>query len=428
MSTTAVTPQPANSATNTSPTGPSVRKSLGDIYRPQGPKLVQSAVAWSSGGSAQLTQVFDLSLPIRGLRLVFKGRVVIGTAAFASSNPEGLLNLISNIVIQGTNARQKGNITLWTVDLATAWVMAHLYAPNANRFTISTSGAGGDAIVPSPQTPFPAAGTAVPNQAAGYFNGATGTYDWIISVDLPFHPHQMNALGKSPYDATNYMVRNEEWKDSLQLQMTFGAQAGGTSVTGVLGTTGTSTTVTFSAYNSGSGNPTIDVYSLPVLMGLDLKDTILPGVYARITQPITGILQSAGPATTTLLNLQKQPTQRVIIKLGTSTVSPAFATLSDTICSTLGISLGGNRNVRNNVDIIAHKQIEPDQFMRPPIQGYSLFDFMDSGNADSGFPGQDIGDGATFQLVGTPTGTSNALGLIVQEQSIHIPTGPLKNH
>jgi hypothetical protein len=428
MSTTAVTPTPSSTATTgaTPSTGPSVRKSLGDLYRPQGPKLVQSAVAWTGGGSSQLTQVFDLSLPIRGLRLVFKGRVVVGTAAFTSTNPEGLLNLISNIVIQGTNARQKGNITLWTCDLATAWVMAHLYAWRANRFTISTSGAGGDATVPAPDTPFPATGTAVPNEAAGYFNGATGTYDWIISVDLPFHPHQMNALGKSPYDATGYLVRNEEWKDSLQLQLTYGNQLGNS--TGSLGVAAATTTVTFSAYGSGAGTPTTDVYSLPVLMGLDLKDTVLPGVYSRITQPITNILQSAGPSTTILLNMQKQPTQRLIVKLGTSTVTPAFATLSDLICSTLGVSLGGNRNVRNNVDIISHKQMACDQYQRGPIQGYTLLDFMDSGNADSGFPGQDIGDGATFQLTGTVTGTANALGLIVQEQSIHIPTGALKNH
>jgi hypothetical protein len=337
-----------------------------------------------------------------------------------------LLNLISNIIIQGTNARQKGNITLWTVDLATAWTMAHLYAFRANRFTISTSGAGGDATVPAPDTPFPASGTAVPNQSAGYFNGATGTYDFIITVDLPFHPHQMNALGKSPYNTVDYLVRNEEWKDSLQLTLSYGTQAG--NATGSLGVAAATTTVTFTAYNSGAGSPTIDVYSLPVLMGLDLKDSILPGVFSRITQPITSILQSSGPATTILLNMQKQPTQRVIVKLGTSTFSPAFATLSDLVCSTLGISLGGNRNVRNNLDIIAHKQMTCDQYQRGPIQGYTLLEFMDGGNADSGFPGQDIGDGATFQLVGTPSGVANALGVVVQEQSIHIPTGALKNH
>jgi hypothetical protein len=408
----------------------SVRKSLGDVYRPAGPKLVQSGIVWSSGGSAQLAQAIDLSLPIRGLRLNFKGRLVIGTAAFTSVNPEGFLNLISNIVIQGTNARQKGNITLWSCDMATAWVMSHLYALKANRFTISTTGAGGDATVPLPGTPFPAAGTAVPNQASGYINGATGTYDWIITLDLPFHPNAMNGLGKSPNSVVGFLVRNEEWKDSLQIQMVFGTQAGA-GATGSLGVSAGTTTVTFSAYNSGSGSPTIDVYSLPVLMGLDLKDTVLPGVYSRVTQPITSILQSAGPSTTTLINLQKQPTSRIIAKFGTTTATsfaPAMATLSDLIVSTLGISLGGNRNVRNNLDLTSHKQQTTDVHSREPIQGYTLLDFMDGGNSDSAFPGQDIGDGATFQLVGTPAGTANALGIVVQEQMIHVPTGSLLNY
>jgi hypothetical protein len=419
MSTSAVTPSQR--------TGPSVRKALGDIYRPQGPKAVQTGIAWVGGSSTQISQAIDLSLPIRGLRIVFKGRVVVGTAAFTSVNPEGLLNLISSIIVQGTNARQKGNITLYSGDLATLWVYPHLFSPAAaNRFTISTSGAGGDAVVPLPSTPFPASGTAVPNQASGYFNGATGTYDFIIALDLPFHPHQMNALGKSPYNVIDYLVRNEEWKDSLQIQFGYGNQV--TASTGSLGVAAGTTTVTFSSYNSATGTPTIDLYSLPVLMGLDLKDQILPAVYARIVQPINSVLQSVGTAQTTLQNLQKQPTARIIIKLGTSTVAPAFATLSDLICTTLGVTLGNNRNIRNNVDLMAHKQQIPDQYDRVPIQGYTVFDFMDSGNADSSFPGQDIGDGATFQLNGTPVGVANAYGIVVQEQSIHVAAGSLKNH
>lgn len=404
----------------------SVRKSLSDVYRPAGPKLIQSGIVWSGGGSAQISQAIDLSLPIRGIRVVFKGRVVVGTAAFTSTNPEGLLNLISSFTIAGTNARQRGNITLWTCDLATAWTMAHLYVKTANRFTIATAGAGSDAMVPDLGTPFPVSGTAVPNRASGFFNGATGTYDWIITCDFPFHPHAMNSLGKAPNSVVGFLVRNEEWKDSLQVQMQYGNQL--TNSTGALGVAAATTTVTFTAYNSGAGSPTIDLYSLPILMGLDLKDQVLPGVYSRVTQPINSVLQSAGASTTTLLNLQKQPTPRIVFKGGTSTVSPAFATLADsTLLSTIGISLGGNRNVRNNVDLVSHKQHTADVHNQIPIQGYTLLDFMDSGNPDSAFPGQDIGDGATFQLVGTPVGVANAIALIVQEQMIHVPTGGLVN-
>src|SRR5882672_4214524 len=98
---------------------PGKRKALGDLFRPVGPKLIQSGIPWSSGGSAQISQAIDLSLPIKGIRLAFSGRVVIGGADMTTVNPEGLLNLISNITIQGTNARQKGNVTLWNIDIAT---------------------------------------------------------------------------------------------------------------------------------------------------------------------------------------------------------------------------------------------------------------------------------------------------------------------
>lgn len=389
---------------------------LRDLYRPVGPKPIQTGIAWSSGGSSLISQSVDLSLPIRGIRLVFKGRLVIGTAAFTSVNPEGFLNLISNMTIAGVNARQQGNITLWSCDLASAFVMSHLFAYRGSGFMTINSGSG-ETIVPIPTTPFPAAG------ATGYINGAAGTYDFRIVCDFPFHPYEMNANGRQPFSIPGFLVRNEEWKDSLSIQMTFGTQAGA-GATGALGVSAATTTVTFSAYGSGTGTPTIDLYSLPVMSGLDLKDATIPGVLSRTSVPITSILQAAG-SSAPLLNLQKQPTPRIVAKFGTSTVSPAFATLSDTNVTALGVLLGGNRNVRNKIDIFSHKNQHVDIYDRDPIQGYVLMDFIEQGNYDSSFPGQDIGDGATYQLIGDVTGVANALGLIVQEQLLHAPSGAL---
>jgi hypothetical protein len=132
--------------------------------------------------------------------------------------------------------------------------------------------------------------------------------------------------------------------------------------------------------------------------------------------------------------MQKQPTPRVYFKMGTGTVVPAFATLIDTVASgpqatgpnTLGILLGGNRNVRNKIDIMAHKMQFPDIYLREPVQGYSIMDFMEQGNPDSAYPGQDIGDGATFTLTADVLGTTaNGLAIAVQEQILHQPSGAL---
>jgi len=397
------------------------RQNLADIYRPQGPKPIVLAqpiltTAASGGGSIAVTQAVDLSLPIRGIRLVFKGRVVVGTAAFTSVNPEGFLNLLPSIIIQGTNARQQGNLTLWNIDLATAWVFQHMFAYRNGYFSINPG--TGEAIVPIPSTPFPSGAVG----SNPYFQGSTGTYDFRIVVDFPFHPHENNANGKEPLTVIQYLVRNEEWKDSLQILITGGTQAGNS--TGALGVAAATTTLTYSSYGSGSGTPTVDLYSLPVLMGLNLKDQILPGVMSRVTSPITTLLTTAG-TNVPLLNMQKQPTPRILFKNGTGTVAPAFASLLDTNVTTTGVLLGGNRNVRNKVDIWTHKLQQPDVYDRDPIQGYLLMDFIDQGNPDSAYPGQDIGDGATFQLIGDVTGVGNGFGIVVQEQILHQPAGAL---
>jgi hypothetical protein len=391
------------------------RKNLSDIYKPNGPKKITS-VAWSSGGSQTINTGIDLSLPIRGFRLVFSGRLVIGTAAFTSVNPEGLLNLISNIHIDGQNARQGGNLTLWDIDLATLWVCQHLFGQRSGYFSIDSG--SGEVLKAVPTTPFPAAG------ASGYINGATGTYDFRIIVDMPAHLFASNKFGNHAEMIAAFAIRQEEWKDTITIKMNFGAQAGNS--TGALGVAAATTTVTFTAYGSGAGSPTIDLYVLPISLGPQLKDAVLPGVISRTSQQISAVLQAAAN-NTALVHLQKQPTTRIIAKFGTGTVPPAMATLSDTNVTALGVQLGGNRNVRNVVDVFAHKQSQQDTYDRDAIQGYLVMDFTESGNPDSAYPGQEVGEGSTFDLVANVTGVANAQGVILQEQVLHQHTGALYN-
>lgn len=393
----------------------SLRKSNADLYRPVGPKPVQLNLAWTSGGGFQLSQVVDLSLPVRGFRFVFTGRCVVGTAGVATTTPEGFLNLISNITIQGTNARQKGNVTLWSSDLAMIYAMQHLCSSErAAYYSINSNGGAGETLVSAPSTPWPTDNNPT---------GSTGTYDFRIVVDLPLHPFADQYMGNHPHWIPAYLMRNEEWKDSVQITATFPTVTNG-AVAGPLGTGAAGTTYTFSAYGSGTGSPSISVYSLPIIMGLDLKDGVLPGILSRVSTPINTILQSAGTGIT-LVNLQKQPTTRIFVKSGAGTAPPAFASLNDTNITAVGILLAANRNVRNVVDVFAHKALEYDTYSRRVVQGYTLFDFMESGNPDSAYPGQDIGDGATFQLTANVAGLANAQGIIIQEQTLHTPTGPL---
>jgi hypothetical protein len=241
-------------------------------------------------------------------------------------------------------------------------------------------------------------------------------------LDLPFHPFEFNANGKQPLACAGFLMRNEEWKDSVNISLNYGTQAG--NAEGSLGLAAATTTVVFSSYGSGAGTPTIDVYSLPVMSGLEMKDQFIPGVLSRTFQPLAAVLQAAGGGQT-LANLQKQPTPRVFLKVGTSLFNPSFKTLSDVNVTTTGVVLGGNRNIRNLLDIWTKKIHHIDVYDRDPIQGYMLEDFVEQGNYESAFPGQDVGDGATFQLVGDVAGVANGYGLVVQEQLLHMPAGPL---
>lgn len=393
----------------------SARKNQADLYRPVGPKIVQLGLPWTQGGGFQLSQVVDLSLPVRGFRFVFRGRDVVAGAGVATPSPEGFLNLISNLTIQGTNARQKGNVTLWSLDLATAYQFLHLTCVRRAAFySINANGGAGEVEVSPPGTPYPTDNNPT---------GTAATYDFRIIVDLPLHPFGVQALGAHPHWVPAYLMRNEEWKDTVQISATF-PLVPNAAVAGPLGTGAAATTHTFSAYGSGAGTPTVDVYSLPIEMGNELKDTVLPGLMSRVATPVTVPLQSAGNGVT-LLNMQKQPTTRVFIKNGVATAPPTFASLNDTNITAIGILLGANRNVRNVVDWYAHKATEFSTYEREFVQGMAFFDFMNSGNPDSAFPGQDIGDGSTFQLTANVGGLANAQAIIVQEQTLHTPTGPL---
>lgn len=384
------------------------RPHAANIYKPVGVKHIQTGIPWVDGGSTQLSAKVDLALPIRGFRLVFSGRLVTGGHAFDAVNPEGLLNLLSEIVIEGVNSRQGGNITLWDLDLATLFVMQHLFAHRAATFTIN------GASVSIPGSPFP----------SGYVPSATGTYDFRIVVDLPAHPFGLGA-GVRP----GFVIRQEEWADSIAISFGFGSQAGG-AVTGSLGVGNAATTTAFHAFGSGGGTPTFDVYVLPVQMG-HLRDQVIPGVVTRTQRPISGVLQGAG-TNATLLQLQKQRTARFYIKTGTATAAPAFATLDDTNLVSVGLQSGGsNRSVKPNEDIHAYKMDQAADYQREQIQGYVCLDFLQSGNPDSAFPAQSqkvVGTGATFELVGDVVGETNGYGVVIQEQITHLHSGALYNY
>ena len=148
------------------------------------------------------------------------------------------------------------------------------------------------------------------------------------------------------------------------------------------------------------------------------QNSVVPGVLSRVTSPIDSILQ-ATKTNAKLLVMEKQATSRVYAKIGVAASSPIFTSLSDAILTAVGIQVGTSKNVRDKLDIYAHRAEAVDHYGAPPIQGYYVLDFLQSGNPDSAYAADIVlGDGQTFNLVGDVTQATNAAGLILQEQII----------
>lgn len=389
------------------------RKQVSNIYRPQGVKAIQLGNAWASGGKTIIpgAQV-DLSIPLEGFRFVFKMRDVIAGANMTTANPLGYLNMIQRVFVYGKNSRIKGNATLWDLDLPSLAVIQALVARKPFQYNGVSSVGAASAGTEAPDTDFS-------TPVTGLFNGTTGTYDIRIVIDLPAYP-----FGSNPFMRPGYFLRSQEWADSLNFRIEYPTITNG--ATHALGTDGGATTHTFSGFGGG-GSPTLDIYGLPCIMGPDLDAQMTPGFLSRIAIPVTTQLQSAGSLNTRLLTLEKQHTKRIYMIIGTSTVNPAFATLSDANVTTLGMVIGSNKTVRENDDIFAHKQDYVRRYQSYPLQGGNLFDFVNSdlGNADNGYEADDATAGSTLEIRGTVAGAANALGNFIQEIEQVQPQGAL---
>lgn len=399
---------------------PLSRKQISELFRPLGPKYITTlafptpTVGANSGGTASVIQAVDLTLPIRGFRFIVKGRVAVATANYTSVNPESLLNLISSIQITGTNRRQGGNVTPINMDLATLFAIGQITQNKSGYLQVNGVQAS------RPGVPYVISGqqnngaTIVPLTTAG------SPYDFIISVDVPMAPFGLSG-DKGPMEM-GFIMRQEEWKDSVTFK--FVTPAVVDNAANPLGLSAATTVTAITAFGSGSGSPTIDIYSLPVSMG-SVRGGVTPGVISRTTQPINTALLTVTGNNVELLRLQKQMSPRIYIKAGVGTASPVFTSLSDTLVGAVGFQIGTDRNVRDVLDWFAHRSEAIEHYDLLAIQGYNVLDFIQAGNPDSAYPGDQVGDGAVPRVVANVVGVANGQALVVQEQILQKPEGAL---
>lgn len=283
------------------------RRTRGDIYRPAASTIIQSGLALlagtglASGVTAKTQDVngqVDLTLPLRGIRFIFKGRVSVGTASYSAVNPESLLQLVSKIRITGN---YKGNgKTILDCSLAT------LFGAFAQaKFQLGSVKVNGTQL----------ARPAIPYANVAALTTGASPYDFIIKIDVPFHP-----LGWKKRTGAGFLMRQEDWTN---VNIHIESPALPDNAANALGTSAATTVTNVTAFGSGAGAMTVDIYGLPVRMGKAAAATT-PGLCTRVEVPLTSATLQAAMSNTQIALLDKQATPKIFFKFGLGTAFPIF--------------------------------------------------------------------------------------------------------
>lgn len=404
------------------------------IYTPRGkkPLLLGTSFIPSVAGAAYPTGAViniaagavDLSTPLLGMQFVLKGRVTIGTAAVTALTPESFLNLFNRIDIFGQHKILQSDTHPFVMDGAMWGGIIGMHRPRGFRLAVSKAAAA-LSNDPFPQTPY--GGPFAAGAAGGVgFDGTTNTFDFILDIPIYFYPLNVGDVFKP-----GFMWRSEEWGDSLQLQITPGGQPTANANAGSLGLSGGTTTVAFTAFQSGAGTPTLDIYGLPVIQGATtgLPALTVPGLVIRSTSPRTTQVQTTG-TDIQVAQLQKRKTSRVYLKTGLATNPPTFTSLSDTVLNKVGLQVGTDKFPRNKVDWFTWKHAITDDYdsAAQPVQGYAALDFLQHDSPFGSYAADNIDAGSTFYIIGDPNGAATNVVMVVQEQIIREPEGDLYNY
>lgn len=369
------------------------------LGRNQGPELFFQQ-AFAALTAPIIPKNINLNRPMERIHLVFRGRVVIAVNNFTAIAAEGPQTIIQRIQLKGIHSRF-GSLTPIDITGATAFSWARCFRIRGCSEYIN------GVRQPDPNVPFAQAGATF---------GNVGTYDLEIHYDIPLGP----VLGiNSKISTVPFLYMNQDWQDTLTLQIYFGDASS-------FGTPGAGTTTTFTAFGSGAGSPLVSIFTNYEILG-PLAPTISPAVVIRQSQTVTAPVQTAANNQRIIL-LQKQKTTNVLVKTGTllagtSAGVSVFATLVDTILDETQIIVD-NKPVRNNFNNFAEKEYAGFAFNTILPGGYLNFTFVDSMSPLTYYRGDLLAGGSTFELDSNVlTSGATQAAEIVQEQVIGDPQG-----
>lgn len=369
------------------------------LGRNQGPELFFQQ-SFSTLTSPLIPKPVNVNRPLERFHFVWRGRVVIGTANYTAVAAEAPQTIIQRFRLIGTHKRF-GSLVPMDITGATAFVLMRMFR----------EGRGNSEYINTTRQPEPS----VPFAQVGATFGNTGTYDLEIHYSIPVGPILPSS---SRIAVVPFLYQQSDWADTLQLQLFFGDQTS-------FGTPGGTTTVTFSAFGSGTGSPLVTIFTNYDILG-PLATSIASAVVIRSEQLNTTLTSVANNQRVQIL--QKQKTTNIIVKsgvllTGTSAGVQVYASLSDTILD-FTQPIVDNKPVRNNFANFGQKEYGGLAFSTVLPQGYLNFTFVDSLNPLTYYRGDLLAGGSTFELdTNVVSANANNGVAILQEQVYGDPVG-----
>jgi len=334
----------------------------------------------------------DLTRPkwLWGLLCELKGRVSVSVAQTGAVLAEAPQSLVNWIRVEGIH-KVLGQRTIYYMRGPSSVAYANIYG-RGRSLTLNNGGI-------------------IPNAA----NTPIGSYDFDVAFLIPFPPQ-----GIPLNQQALFMLKTEDWK-TLQIRVSIGDST-------ALWQTTAGSTITFSAFGSGTGSPVFSINTIEPQLG-SFRNSINPALVQRTWQDITTPFTASSGVDLLLAQLSVGLRHRgVLAKQGTLATARSggvtvFAQngLTDNILTRPLVKLD-QALIRNPKNTFAAKEWTGFALEASQPTGYVLTEFAEGGDIRTVFPAHRLTTANKFEFRGDVTAGPNQQGELIEERIEGNPT------
>lgn len=397
-----------------------LRPLLARITRDQGPEFEQTLTFASLTQQSTPTSI-RTDRKIKFIYLHFRGRFtnaatgptlrtapfllspnIVTTGALTASTGGIVFSLIQQVTIRGQHLKYGSQTVFQMRGEAIAEFLALLLPNYVPQFTISQNGGANIRYNSIDVT-------------------AVHTNDVDFALPIPLFPPDV-----SPADSVMYALHGPDWPGNLYIDILW---ADGTALATA------NPPVSFTAFGSASGTPTLDILTVRPLLGKDFMAAIRGAITFRLTytnQPTTTVSGAGGTGVKLADLTVGKDTSRILLKTGTQGAGEsagvvAFGSLSDGIVTRTFVATDVRqlRFQNSNADstLQDYMAMSYGRYIPP---GYKMIDFVSGpgtgpANPKAAFGSSQLTAARKYELDGDVTGAGGQIAEVTQEMILGAP-------